>query len=303
MSCIRDIVTIVGGGGIDCVGATLWKLVSDYRSGEDEDHVYSDVPRMPSNHLFQPRAEEIRELEEKFNTLEKTNQGDVVVTVYLTGDPASGKTQLAGQFGREFITDWSRHKIKNLFAGTLVANSRSEFLGKYLQIAHYLGCVTEETERTIEAGQLDELASLRMLSKHVKKELRKRPGWLLIIDGLSLDVELVKELRPFWPQPNDENWGKGYVLVTTQGPAPIGPSIDMVDLRGGMSRKDAVELLTKESNCSNEEEAAELVESLDRSPLSIARYGRFWMHVVLHPYPYIYCMFGVMLKHTIIIHK
>ena len=65
MSCIRDIVTIVGGGGIDCVGATLWKLVSDYRSGEDEDHVYSDVPRMPSNHLFQPRAEEIRELEEK----------------------------------------------------------------------------------------------------------------------------------------------------------------------------------------------------------------------------------------------
>ena len=274
ISCIT--VTLVGGGGIVGIAATLWKLVSDYRWEEDEEHVYSDVPRMPSNHLFQPRAEEIRELEEKFNTLEKTNPGNLVVTVYLTGDPASGKTQLAGQFGREFI-NWNRHKNKNLFAGTLVANSRSKFLDKYLHIAHYLSCVTEETERAIEAGQLDELASLRMLSKHVKKELRKRPGWLLIIDGLSLDEELVKELHPFWPQPNDENWGKGYVLVTTQGPAPIGPSIDMVDLRGGMSQKDAVELLTKESNCSNEEEAAELVESLDRSPLSIARYGRFWM--------------------------
>ena len=98
----------------------------------------------------------------------------------------------------------------------MVANSRSKFLDKYLQIAHSLGCLTEETERTIEAGQLDELASLRILSKHVKKELRKRPGWLLIIDGLSIDEELVKELCPFRPQPNDENWGKGQHKVLHQ---------------------------------------------------------------------------------------
>ena len=278
ISCIRNIVTIVRGGGIVGIAGILWKQVSDYRRGEDEDHmhVYSDVPRMPSNHLFQPRAEEIRELEEKFNTLEKTNPGNLVVTVYITGDPASGKTQLAGQFGREFIT-WNKHKNKKLFVGTLNADSRFGFLQKYLLIAHGLRCVKEEIDEAIEAGQLDELASLRMLSRRVKEELKERPGWLLIIDGLSLDEELVKDLRPFWPQPNDENWGKGYVLVTTQGPAPIGPSIDMVDLRGGMSQKDAVELLTKESNCSNEEEAVELVELLDRSPLSIARYERFWM--------------------------
>ena len=261
--------------GIVGIVATLWKLVNDHRSGEEKDHVYSDVPRIPSNHLFQPRAQELRELEEKFNALEKTNPGDVVVTVYITGDPASGKTQLAGQYGREFI-ERNKHKNKDLFAMTLIADSRSNFLDKYLQIAHDLGCVTEETEKAIESRQFDELASLRMLSKHVKKELRKRPGWLLIIDDLSLDEKLVKELRPFWPQPNDGNWGKGYVLVTTQSPAPTGPSISMIDLRGGMSRKDAVELIIKESNCSNEEGAVELVELLDRSPLSIAWYVRFW---------------------------
>ena len=103
VSCVREIVTIVGGGGIVGIAATLWKLVTDYKSREDKNTVYSDLPRMPSNHLFQPRVEELRELEEKFNTLEKTNPGDVVVTVYITGDPANGKTQLAGQFGREFI--------------------------------------------------------------------------------------------------------------------------------------------------------------------------------------------------------
>ena len=270
---VSNIITIVH-DGVD-TAVTLWKLVNDHRSGGEKDHVYSGVPRIPSNHFFQPRAEEIRELEEKFNTLEKTNPGDVVVTVYITGDPASGKTQLAGQYGREFI-ERNKRKNKNLFAGTLSADSRSNFLDKYLQIAHDLGCVTEETENAIESHQLDELASLRMLSKHVKKELRKRPGWLLIIDGLSLDEILVKELRPFWPQPNEGNWGKGYVLVTTQDHAPTGPLISTIDLRGGMSRKDAVELITKESNCSFEEGAAELVESLDRSPLSVARYVRFW---------------------------
>ena len=81
----------------------------------------------------------------------------------------------------------------------------------------------------------------------------------------------MKELRPFWPQPNDDNWGKGYVLVTTQGPAPIGPSIDMLDLRSGMSKKDAVELLTKVSASNDKKGAVELVKSLDRSPLSVAR--------------------------------
>ena len=270
MSCIRDIVTIVGGGGIFGVGATLWKLVTDYKSGENKNTVYSDLPRMPSSHLFQPRAEEMRELKEKFNTLEMTNPGDVVLTVYITGDPASGKTQLAGQYGREFIRK-NKHKNEKLFAGTLIVDSRFGFLQKYLQIAHSLGCVKEETEEAIEAGQLDELASLRMLSKRVMKELKERPGWLLIIDGLSLDEGLVKELRPFWPQPNDENWGKGNVLVTTQGHAPTGPSIDMLDLRSGMSETDAVELLTKVSSCNSKEEAVDLVKSLDRSPLSVAR--------------------------------
>ena len=266
VSCVRDIVQIVGGGrGIVGITGILLTLVGYYISGGENNHIYSNLPRIQSNHFFQPRAEEIRELEEKFKTLEKTNPGDVVVTVYITGDPASGKTQLAGQFGREFI-EKNEHKNKNLFAGTLIADNRSNFLDSYVQIAYDLGCITEETQKDILFHHRDELESLKMLSSRVKKELRKRPGWLLIIDGLRLDKGLVNELRPFWPQPNDGNWGKGYVLVTTQDRAPTGPSISMIDLRDGMSRKDAVELITKESNCSNEEGAAELVELLDRFP-------------------------------------
>jgi len=81
---------------------------------------------------------------------------------------------------------------------------------------------------------------------------------------------LLEKVSTFWPQPKDESWGKGYVIATTQGPAPTGSCIDVMDLSSGMSEKDAVELLTRESGCSDKEVSVELVNSLDRSPLSVA---------------------------------
>ena len=264
IAIVGGVVTIIGGAiGIVLGIKQLWKA---------DEPVLSDLPSKPS-HFFQPRKEEVRELEEKFRTLEKTNPGNVAKTVYITGDPATGKTQLASEYGRKFFES-SKHKNKKLFVGRLSGDNYSNFLQSYLQVAHDLGCVKEETEKAISSGLddfEDELASVRMLSRHVKKALRERPGWFLIIDGLSLNEKLVEELCPFWPQPNDENWGKGNVLVTTQGRASTGPSIDMMDLRRGMSEKDAIELLTRESGCSDEEGAVELVNSLNRSPLSVAR--------------------------------
>jgi len=264
---VKDVITIVSLVlGTLVTVKNLWK---NEKLTEDNGPLLSDLPREP-NHFFQPRTEEVKKLEEKLHALEKTNPGNVAKTVYITGYPATGKTQLVRQFGRNFFK-MNKDKNRKLFVGKLSADSVSKFLQDYLQVAHNLGCVKEETEVAIRSGHLKELESLRMLSDRVKKELRERPEWLLIIDGLGLDKELVIELSPFWPQPNERNWGKGYVLVTTQGLAPTGSSIDMLDLGSGMSEKDAVALLTRESGCSDREGAVELVNALDRSPLSVAR--------------------------------
>ena len=227
------------------------------------------IPRMPG-HTFQPRNEEVKKLKEMFDALEETNPGNLAKTVYITGEPATGKSQLAGQFGREFF-ERNKPQNKNLFVGTLSADNRSNFLDTYLQVAVGLGCVNHKIELAIRSGQLGELQSLKMLSDHVKKELSERPEWLLIIDGLTADEKLVKELSCFWPKPKEESWGKGCVLVTTQGHAPTGSCMNVMDLRSGMLEKDAVELLTRESGCSDKEGAVELVNFHDRSPLSVAR--------------------------------
>ena len=235
-------------------------------SVESKRYVY-DLPREP-RHFIQLRNSEVKQLKSKFLNLEQKSLGNVANTVYITGEPGTGKTELARQFGRKFFEE---NKNPKLFVGTLNADSRSRFLQKYLAIALDLGCVNQYTELAIRSGHLDEQQTLYMLLAHVKKELRERPGWLLIVDGLSLDEKLVQELSSFWPQPNErESWGKGYVLVTTQGRPPTRSS--EMDLRKGMLEDDAVGLLANLSDSDEKEGALELVESLNRSPLSIVRY-------------------------------
>ena len=262
----KDAVTKVSGGlGTLVSPATLWKLVVN----RGPIRSYISLPPKPC-HPIHPRADEVRWIFAKFNALEKNNPSTVVKTVYITGSPGSGKSQLAGQYGRE-VFERNKPLNKNLFVGTLSAGNRSIFLDTYLQTAIGVGCVNQATEWAIRSGQLGELQSLKMLSDHVKKELRERPEWLLIIDGLSSDEILVKELSSFWPQPKEESWGKGDVLVTTQGHVPSGSCMDVMDLRSGMSEKDAVELLTKTSGCSDNVEVVEVVNSLDKSPQSVAK--------------------------------
>ena len=156
-----------------------------------------NIPLKPS-HFFQLRSE-VTQLFDKFDSLERTNQGEVAKTVYITGAPGAGKTQLAGQFGREFI-NMNENNLK-LFVGTMTVDSCLHIVEKHLQIACDLGCANC-TEMSVQLGEL--CNETTCFINCVKKELRDRPGWLLIIDGLTIDAdECVKKLSHLWPQPNE----------------------------------------------------------------------------------------------------
>ena len=191
--------------------------------------------------------------------------------MYITGSPALGKTELTRQFGDEFYRKNMGYFSKKSFVRTLNAKTPSDLLQSCCQLALSLDCVSDKT--ALEAASKGDLNSLNVLSTAIEKTLKKRPGWLLILDNLSSNVK--NNWNSIWPQPGDKSWGKGYVLVTTQDRNLVddtSPFVKELYLSEGMSKSDAVKLLKNLSDCSAEG-AEDVVNSpsVNRVPLSVAR--------------------------------
>ena len=314
------IVAVTGGGGLGIAAGlyrspALWKLIA--RATGDQSVLL--LPQKPS-HVYQSRKSEVREIKNKFKLLRKRNGKGLSVAVYVTGRPGYGKTQLAREFGKEFYRLNRGWFFKNLVVGTLDATSSTTLLQSYVTLAIDLGCTSELKALEGLLGRKGELQGLGILSLAVKKELKKRPGWLIVVDNLSSDQETAKayglEVLPvlsssslpystpginrdstspmhtsglatafgitnhratwksFWPQPGDEGWGTGYVLITTHDRRVVersSPFSSELYLQDGMSSEDALALLVKMSGGGGEG-ALEVVSALDRAPLSVARY-------------------------------
>ena len=259
--------------GLGTLIGTAWYLLRELKGTPAdikdllEDKSILDLPLPPQHHV-QP-IPEVKELEKMFESLQKKNPQGIANTVYITGIPAQGKTELARQFGDEYYRKNTGYVNKKVFVGTLNAKSPSELLQSCCQLAQTLGC---EKALVLEASKGD-LNILNVLSNAMGNELKKRPGWLLIVDNLSLDVK--NKWTSIWPQPGDKRWGKGYVLVTTQDRNLVGDSSPFVKelyLSEGMSESDAVELL-KELSGYSDEGAEDVVNSpsVNKVPLSVAR--------------------------------
>lgn len=314
------IIAVTGGGGLGVAAGlyrspAFWKLMANASA----DRSVLLLPQKPS-HSFQSRRKELGELRSMFRTLRKQGGKSVAVAVYITGRPGFGKTQLTRDFGREYFGKNKGWLFRNLFVGTLNASSRPGFLQSYITLALELGCASDLKALEGLGGARGELQSLELLSAIVRKELKKRPGWLLVVDNLSTDVKSTGSPTPlpgealqaggsaimpvypseigrdspsplgvaaaygiaspkpawssFWPQPGDESWGKGCVLVTSQDRRLVERSCLFARelfLSQGMSEADAVSLLEKVSGTKGEG-AAELVNILDFVPLSVARW-------------------------------
>ncbi len=155
----------------------------------------------------------------------------------------------------------------------LNAKSYSDLLQSYSRLAQVLGCVSDEMALAAYKG---DPKTLKVLSNAIGEELKKRPGWLLIVDNLTSNVKMGDSWNSIWPQPGDKRWGKGCVLVTTQYRElvdDISPFVKELPLSDGMPESDAAELLKELSGCSDEG-AEDVVNSpsVIRVPISVARY-------------------------------
>ena len=188
------------------------------------------------------------EMRKKLKTLCQGGKSpSVVKTLLLQGPSGHGKNHSAANLMATIYTtritnsfrsraDQDKPKLflkKPTIRWTLNATNKQTLFDSYRSLAKAIGLIEEATDaymelplhsRTLEGRRYqmhlrnlceknayDE--ALEQIYAKVMKELRQKGSWVLYIKGST--AEKVASLRRFWPQPGDNRFGNGLVIMTT----------------------------------------------------------------------------------------
>ena len=230
------------------------------------------------------RSSDIERISNKMQQLRSGSNG-AVSTIYLSGNPGCGKTQLARQLGSEFFSKRSDNAEDMTFVATLNAECIETLADSYITLGRRLG-ITEYALTNLETSKREKPGeTIQQITRLILPQVRRYSSWLIIADNV-IDSTLV---RSFLPQIGDEEWGHGQVLITTQDSSALphnAPHVYHESFSKGMQPEDAVKLLEKVSQISDRGETVENVAKvLDHQPLALAAAGYYVQTVVKNGSP------------------
>ena len=211
------------------------------------------------------------DIERISNKMQELHNGSnrAVSTIYLSGNPGCGKSQLARQLGSEFFLKRSDNTEEMTFVATLNAESIETLTDSYITLGRHLG-ITEYALTNLEISKREKPGeTIQQVLRLILPQVRKYSNWLIIADNV-IDLSLV---RSFLPQTGSEEWGHGQVLITTQDSTVVphnAPHTHHESFNKGMQAADAVELLEKVSQISDREQTEHVATVLDYQPLALA---------------------------------
>ena len=232
----------------------------------------------PSHEVIE-RSNDVTRIMKKMQELKDRSNEARISTVYLSGIPGCGKSQIARQIGKEFFEKTSRKDQRLTFVATLNAEDLKTLADSYMSLARQLG-VTEYALTNLAILKEDRSEEKIQHLKHlILPKIKQFTNWLLIADNV-VDLSLIRSNLP--PTASQE-WGHGQVLITTQDLRSI-PSYARhafhESLTPGMQEDDAIELLKKVSQISNHEEVEKVAEVLEYQPLALAA-AAFYVQTVV----------------------
>ena len=226
-------------------------------------------------HAMIRRSHDTERITNKMEELYNGSSG-ALSTVYLSGNPGCGKTQLAREIGQQLFSEQNNDLF---FAATLNTESIETLVDSYLTLGRHLG-ITEYALTSLESlKKLKPVEAIKQLHRLILPQTSKFAKWLIIADNV-IDLRLVRDLLP---QTGSKEWGHGQVLITTQDSGTIpqnAPHTYHESLSKGMRRDEAVELLGTVSQISERVQAENVAELLDFQPLALAFAAYFVQTVV-----------------------
>ena len=224
------------------------------------------------------RSHDIERITKKMKELSSGANGGVS-TVYLSGNPGCGKSQIAREIGQQFFSERMGDDENLIFVATLNAETIETLANSYMTLGRYLG-ITEYALSRLESLKIEKpLEAVQQLHRLILLKVTKFTKWMIIADNV-VDLRSVQGLLP---QTGNKEWGHGQVLITTQDSTTIphnAPHTYHESLSKGMRLDEAVELLEKVSQISDREQAENVAELLDFQPLALAA-AAFYVQTVI----------------------
>ena len=225
------------------------------------------LPPKPSHDVAE-RDHELAIIAQQLKQLKETNESRLT-SLYISGNPGSGKSQLAGLAAKKFFDDKKQIAGKNAFVMTLNAQSLDSLLESYVSFARHLQCSEYAVTNTVNDKDLKTEGKIANIKSLISTKVDLYSSWLLVVDNVgSLSL-----INPHLPETGGTHWCKGQLLITSQDTAAIPSETSFsnhISVSKGMTPSDAIFLLASLSGIADDETEKEVARALDYQPLALA---------------------------------
>ena len=213
------------------------------------------------------RSEKIHQIQHELQELHSDCDGKLTY-FYISGNPGSGKSQLARQVCEDTFNGVSSLMEPN-FVVTLYGTDLKSLLNSYESFCHRLNCSESAIECITNSSKPNEV-KIKDLRSLVSSRIKNWKRWWIIVDN----VENLTDISPLLPQIGDDTWNNGQVILTTQNRTaiPLDNSFTKhVSLSLGMNQQESRQLLSLSSNSDISDPLLdEVADKLDHQPLAMA---------------------------------
>ena len=221
-----------------------------------------------SSHAVAPRNDEVANIAQELKQLRETNENRLSY-LYISGNPGSGKSQLAGLVAEQFFKEST-----DAFVMTLDASNLDRLLDSYVSFARHLKCPEYAITNTLNNKDLKTEKKISYIKSLAGTKVEVYASWLLLVDN----VVSIPEMHAHLPDTANSHWSKGQLLITSQDTTCIPPDNNFtkqMSVSKGMAPSDATSLLATISGIADEETAQKVAHTLDYQPLALASAGTF----------------------------
>ena len=226
-------------------------------------------------HLVANRSRTVNAiLEELYNLRIRSTRS--LTYFYISGNPGSGKSQLARLIGQQYgLHNFPKDIFSDgiVFVMTLKASSAQNILESYADFARRVDCSDRIITNIMNSNKTKTKMKIQSLKTEIAKILKSdktKYTWLLIVDN----VVRMREVSSFLPQLENDDWQSGQVLITTQDMSSVPPNSSLIvhiSVSLGMDPFESCEFLINLSGLvGNQEIVSKVANELDYQPLALA---------------------------------